>query len=362
MPATLLIRHLPDGRFQVVRLHDGKATEPASVVSPVGFAVEGRPDSDLMRELRWYLETFLDYPFPPETDHAERVQAALRRWGEQAFEGLFGGRGAGRLFDAATADAYSQLHVQVTSDDPRVLSWPWEALYNPEVGHLAQTCQIERRLNKVRDPQPLPDRLPTERVNILLVIARPFEGDVRYRSISRPLVELIEAQRLPAHAAVLRPPTLDALRAHLRQRPGYYHILHFDGHGSYGVQPSGSIVPHTLHGPQGHLVFEKDDGTPDPITAEKLSVLLREHAVPAVVLNACQSAMLDERAADPFASVAASLLRSGMRSVVAMAYSLFVSGAQQYLPAFYGRLFDEGSIAQAVRAGRQQMLAHVGRV
>ena len=110
------------------------------------------------------------------------------------------------------------------------------------------------------------------------------------------------------------------------------------------------------------LVFETADGQPDPITADQLGVLLREHAVPAVVLNACQSAMLDERADDPFASVAAALLRSGMRSVVAMAYSLYVSGAQQCLPAFYQRLFEEGSVAQAVRAGRQQMLAHRGRV
>jgi tetratricopeptide (TPR) repeat protein len=72
--------------------------------------------------------------------------------------------------------------------------------------------------------------------------------------------------------------------------------------------------------------------------------------------------MLDERAEDPFASVAAALLRAGMRSVVAMAYSLYVSGAQQFLPAFYGRLFETGSVAEAVRAGRQQMRAHPDRV
>ena len=40
-----------------------------------------------------------------------------------------------------------------------------------------------------------------------------------------------------------------------------------------------------------------------------------------------------------------------------MAYSLYVSGAQQFLPAFYERLFATGDFAQATRAGRQQMLA-----
>jgi len=34
---------------------------------------------------------------------------------------------------------------------------------------------------------PLPENLPTNRVNILLVTARPFENDVGYRSVSRCL-------------------------------------------------------------------------------------------------------------------------------------------------------------------------------
>ena len=360
-----MIRHLPGSdpaAFQVTRLSDGKTTEPASPPSPVGYPVEGRPSSDLMRELQWYLETFLDYPFPPETEHAERVLQSLKQWGERAFDALFGSRAAGRMFDAATSEDYTRLHLQISSDDARVLAWPWEALRDPELGYLAQTCQIERRLNKLRDPQPLPASLPRNRVNILLVIARPYRRDVGYRSIARPLVDLIEKQKLPAYVYLLRPPTFDQLRQHLRARPGYYHILHFDGHGAYSSGSPGDSPAYVLSAPEGKLVFETDDGEPDYITAEQLSTLLHECSVPGVVLNACQAAMLDERAEDPFASVAAALLRAGMRSVVAMAYSLYVSGAQQFLPAFYGRLFETGSVAEAVRAGRQQMRAHPDRV
>jgi hypothetical protein len=50
---TLMIRHIPESdpaSFQVVRLRDGKTTEPVSSPSPHGFAVEGRPNSDLMRD------------------------------------------------------------------------------------------------------------------------------------------------------------------------------------------------------------------------------------------------------------------------------------------------------------------------
>ena len=203
----------------------------------------------------------------------------------------------------------------------------------------------------MRKPDKVGQRWPKDQVNILLVTARPYEGDVRYRSISRPLVELIDKQDLPAQVTVLRPPTFENLREHLRERPNHYHIVHFDGHGSYGQAHAPSGGPHMLQGPEGRLIFEDDEGKPDPITAEQLSVLLRQHHIPAIVLNACQSAMVDQGAKDPFASVAAALLKSGIRSVVAMAYSLYVSGAQEFLPAFYRDLFRTGDVAQAARVG-----------
>src|SRR5262245_45685793 len=103
---TLVIRHLADGppaRFQVVRLGDAKSTPGIVVPSPVGYPVAGRPDSDLSRELRWYLEDFLGYPFPPQTEHADRILRALREWGEQAFGALFGSMQGRDWFKAATA-------------------------------------------------------------------------------------------------------------------------------------------------------------------------------------------------------------------------------------------------------------------
>ena len=363
---TLVIRHLDDTdppKFEVERLSDDpKRTKPTTVPSPVGFPVKGRPNSDLLQELRWYLEDFLTYPFPPETDHAERVLVSLRNWGEKTFEALFEGRRAGGWFDTATAHNYSDLALRIQSDDPRILAWPWEALRDSEAGApLAHTCRVERRLNNVPDPRKLPESLPKDRVNILLVVARPYgEKDVRFRSIARLLVDLIEKRKLPAHVDLLRPPTLEQLDEHLKHHPGYYHILHFDGHGSYGAGHSHGN--HHYQGPEGQLVFEKEDGSADAVSAEKLNILLRDHAVPGVVLNACQSAMISAEAKDPFASVAASLVRAGMRSVTAMAYTLYVSGAQKFLPAFYEDLFDSGDFAEAVRAGRRAMLRDDKRV
>jgi hypothetical protein len=354
--AALALEHVQSSSppaFKLTRLSDGKSLAPVALASPYETPVEGRPHSDLMRELRWYLEYFLDYPFHPETVHADHVLDALKAWGTGAFNALFDRRDAGDWLAGSGI-------LQVRSDDPHILSWPWEALLDPQTGsHLAHQRRVERRLNHLPNPPPLAD-LPKDRINILLVVARPYEADVRYRSVARPLIELIQSRNLPAQVDVLRPPTFDQLRDHLRAHPGYYHVLHFDGHGAYG-SAGGHYSPHQFRAHQGCLVFEDEMGEADPKSASDLSVLLREHAVPAVVLNACQSGTLDDKAEDAFATVATALLQSGMRSVVAMAYSLYVSGAQVFLPAFYRRLFERGDVAEAVRAGRQEMLAHKNR-
>ncbi|NLX07529.1 MAG: tetratricopeptide repeat protein [Phycisphaerae bacterium] len=364
--ATLVIQHIEASdppRFQIVRAGDDTKAVPAGdVPSPAAVAVPGWPDGGLAQPLQWYLENFLDYPFSPDTERAERVQTVLQDWGRACFRGLFGGREAAVMLDHACGDGHENLVLQVASSDPQVLAWPWEALHDDGLSSpLGQLCRIERRVYQTADPQPMPENLPSDAVNILLVTARPFARDVRYRSISRPLVELIETRDLPAHVHVLRPPTFGRLCEHLRERPNFYHILHFDGHGSYGADPHSAVSLYALTA-QGQLVFEKPDGDPDPVPAEKLAPLLREFRIPAVVLNACQSGMIDGRAKNPFAGVAAALLQAGIRSVVAMAYSLYVSAAQEFLPAFYRRLFEAGNVAEAVRAGRQRMFHQDGRV
>lgn len=129
---TLLLRHVADSdppRFFVER-PGGKSTPPALVPSPVGFPIAGRPKSDLWRELGWYLEEFLGYPFSPETEHAERVLDALRDWGKKAFDALFDSREGGTLIDDATAEttpARGLLQwLAATEASQRLLSGPQE--------------------------------------------------------------------------------------------------------------------------------------------------------------------------------------------------------------------------------------------
>ena len=170
--------------------------------------------------------------------------------------------------------------------------------------------------------------------------------------MAKSLVGCIEEENLPVTVDVLRPPTFDRLRQVLGERPGYYHIVHFDGHGSYGDSAPGAGC---YAAAEGRLAFENEEGQLEAIETTRLAQLLAQYRIPCMVLNACQSGMMDGQARDPFACVAAGLLRAGVYSVVAMGYSLYVSAAKEFVPAFYRKLFEKGSVSEAVRAGREEM-------
>jgi tetratricopeptide (TPR) repeat protein len=360
--AILNVPNADPAKFQIVRLSDGKATEPVSISSPETYPVRGRPKSNLQAELRWYLEDFLDYPFSPETEHADRVTDALEDWGSSAFTALFRAPDARAWYDQIAHVPAETVEITISSDNPRILAWPWEALRDPRTDFLGLTVQMNRALSRLADAPAMSETVSGDRLNILLITARPYPRDVGYRTISRPLVELTSRSNFQVAVTVLRPPTFQNLQSHLRQRGEFYHILHFDGHGWYGPQVLGHHNTGKKAVSTGHLIFEDSDGHQDPISAALLSTALHEFRVPIVVLNACQSAMVDEHAQDAFGSVAAALIQAGVRSVVAMAYSLYVSGAAHFLPSFYRSLFNSGSVSAAVRAGRRAMHAEPGRI
>jgi CHAT domain-containing protein len=125
-------------------------------------------------------------------------------------------------------------------------------------------------------------------------------------------------------------------------------VVHFDGHGVYDRR----------HG-LGGLCFE------DPcdqqrlherdmtfVDAKETAALVREHRIPLVFLEACQSAQAE---VDPTASVAAQLLQEGVTSVVAMSHSVLVETARRFVQTFYARLAEGARVGQAMLAGQQAL-------
>ncbi|CAN2050098.1 Tetratricopeptide repeat protein [Candidatus Magnetomoraceae bacterium gMMP-13] len=342
---TITIHHLENTKDQFTVSQNKKA-----VTLPICYDLYIKEiQKPFMEGLRWYLEKFLDYPYEPETDRAEYVKAALKNWGQDVFSKL--------NLEEYIDSNYQNLKLQIQSNDPLILSLPWEALTDQAGKCLGHFCHIERKVDKIIKPLSIVKKLPNDQINILMVTARPQDaGRIHFRASSRPLLELIEKYDLPVNLQILRPATIDSLKKHLKENPNFYHILHFDGHGKYTdefEEVAGKIAV---------LAFENDNCKSEFIEAEYFAQMLQKYQIPVVLLDACQTAMIDKNSAHPFASVAAALVNNGIPNVLATSFSIKVDASREFFPAFYEKLFESGSIDQAVIAGRSQMINQPERV
>jgi tetratricopeptide (TPR) repeat protein len=167
------------------------------------------------------------------------------------------------------------------------------------------------------------------------------------------MIDIVKKIRIPVKLDVLRPPTFDALQKLLNSRKGYYHLVHFDGHGAF-QQSSGHLSMYGVRGTEGTLFFETEDEKPHEVTASDLGQQLANCRVPIFVMNACQSA--EEGGLNPFSSIASQMISIGATAVVAMGYSVMVRAASLFIERFYERLVEGCTIEEAVAAGRLRLM------
>jgi len=312
-------------------------------------------DEQALADLRWYLEEYLRWPYGIFPDNAAKIEQKFQDWGEQLFELVFrSSEKAREFFQAATYEGLHQCELVITSDSPEVLNLPWELLYSPsDRQFLAPSLAgMSRSLSEYAVRAEMGD-LPQDKLNILLVIARPYgEKDIALRTIARPLLEALANIRQKVNLKVLRPPSFEQFERELNAHRGFYHIVHFDGHGDF--DPNSIGFQHTLGAAgQGLLVFEKNDGSPDIVTAAQIAQNLADCRVPIFVLNACKSGQEGE---EKFSSVATRLVSLGAKGVVAMAYSVYAEAAKHFMGRLYGELAAGATLDSAVAAGRKDVL------
>ncbi|MHC4717074.1 MAG: CHAT domain-containing protein [Planctomycetota bacterium] len=305
--------------------------------------------------LRWYLEDYLTAPFAVWEDRGENIRRALPDWGKGLFRSVFG--------DGPRAEKYGEVRngafdIWIESDSPGFLALPWELLCDPADGrHLAvEGTGINRTISATTQESTAAD---SKTLRVLMVIARPERtADVDYQMIARPMLKRLALVSGRVELDVLRPPTVEALRAKLggAGKDGGYDILHFDGHGVFAAGGSGPAQrsPHRYDGPMGVLEFENTKGESDAVSAEDFAAMMKDAGIGLLIFNACQSGML-AGGVGPEAGIATRMLRAGADAVVAMGYSVYAVAAAEFMAAFYEDLFHGKTVAEAVSAGRLQM-------
>ncbi len=306
------------------------------------------------KELRWYLEEYLRYPYGAEEYRAQKVEKKMKEWGESLFTRVLARcdfyHNPYEIYQEAVRDGPENCELCIISENSDFLNIPWELLRDPTpgVGYLAPLLGGFYRKHTGHKIKSLTE-FTGGPFRILLVVCRPGgKQDLPLGTVARPILEALRPLRPWIHLDVLRPPTFDALVKRLNAHRGYYHLVHFDGHGTSGSLRQGG-------GEEGYLMFEKEDGTKDIISSEDLGQALANCKVSLFVLNACQSAK--EGKYDPYSSVASQLVAVGAKGVIAMSYSVYAVAACKFMQQFYETLVKHKSLSEAVAAGRRKLYA-----
>ena len=104
---------------------------------------------------------------------------------------------------------------------------------------------------------------------------------------------------------------------------------------------------------KGYLVFEKDDGSADYVSASTFYSLL-SRGIELVVLSACQSGMA-LGGESIFNGAAQQLIDARIPAVVAMQYTILVNEASSFTEQFYRVLGHKRTLLEALSAGRKWM-------
>jgi tetratricopeptide (TPR) repeat protein len=305
--------------------------------------------SQQRESVRWYIEEFMDHPEGGYAVTAGKIEQSLDEYGLALWAGLT--KDAGVQFESfITAARYAgggRLELRAaTPRDEIAFRTPWELL---RVGGGKGTLLHNLGITVVRRGQqnltPLPKPLDTsDGLRVLAIVCRPNEtGFVDPRYTPEAMLDALKNQP-EIMLDFCRPGTLNALIGQLEtaRRDGRpYHVVHFDGHGT--------TLPHEAG--IGALCFEGADEALHLVRATEFGDLMSRFDISLIILGA----MRTSTKALARETVSAALLKQGIGSVVAMAYSVHVDMLRTLMGSFYESLAAGQSVGEALQAARNQV-------
>jgi tetratricopeptide (TPR) repeat protein len=322
--------------------------------------------------LEWYFEEHLKFPFTNQVK-AQEAAASVITYGENLFAQVFASEPHILVaYETAAKVGLNPLQIEVVGQ-PSFHAFHWEALKDLKaIQPLALQATIVR---KNVGSQILPVTVPpSPTINLLIVTARPRgKLDIGYRTISRPLVDSLRQDKLSVNIDIVRPGTYKALENHLRVMTeqhgvGYYHVVHFDVHGSVLSYPHirhllgkrygrDKLQPYTEA--KAFLFFEREkDNGADPLEASELAKLLKTYQIPIAILNACQSG---KQVGEQEPNLGSYLVQEGVQLVLAMSYSVTVTAAELLMRTLYQQIFAGSDLSLAIRTARSELYQCKGR-
>lgn len=227
--------------------------------------------------------------------------------------------------------------------DPSVSDLPWEflCLQNRFLA-LHPRSPVVRYIEGAEPVATVKGEHP---LRVLVVIAgpndvAPLDTEAEKERINAALEPLVKKGLVDVEL-IEGPDTWENLMKRLR--PNKTHILHFIGHGEFDEKNG-----------EGVLIMEDADSNAMRIDSERLGVLVQgKSRLQLVILNSCLGTQGDE--SQPFSSMAAGLVRSGVPAVIAMQFEISDGAARTISETFYSSIALNFPVDAALTEARRQI-------
>ena len=269
----------------------------------------------------------------------------LKIWGAQLFEQAITGE-VSKFYEKCKVQAEEQskgIRWRLALD-PSVDDLPWEFLcWQDEFLALNPLSPIVRYVPRRARLVPLKES--EHPLRLLVVIASPSDEIPLDTAAEKERInnafESLTAQGLVDVTFIEGPDTWQKLYDELFRNET--HILHFIGHGAFDQDKK-----------EGVLVMEDTDGKAKRIESDGLRVLVQGRSrLRLVVLNSCLGTEGDD--SQPFSSVAAGLIQSGIPAVIAMQSEISDDAAREIAETFYKSLALNMPVDAAMTEARRRI-------
>ena len=235
------------------------------------------------------------------------------------------------------------LDIVIESDNPQTLQLPWELLYHPTYGFLAQhpNFTLSRKIPNLSNRLTPLEKRP---LRVLFFSTLPDDiGEEGRLSVEREQEVVLETllpfrQEGLVEITVPNDGRFETLKKLIeKEKPD---MVFLSGHSSYANG-------------KGYFLFEDRRGLGIHIDEDELNSAFVGSSVECVVLSSCQSAMADDKMLE--SGLVRSLAFYGIKNVIGMRESIYDEAGVVFAKHFLEQVAKKKSIAFAVQKARDEI-------